>query len=121
MAHAGMDYHVDFISLLSLSNIGTVEPELALTKKPTPAPEVMSGSHLVSNLPPSLGELPKGNNTPLLALLASKECEHNIKGGGVKRMRGQVAGWRADAECATEGVDLACQSKVTTKVGGGGG
>lgn len=121
MAHAGIDYHVDFISLLSLSNIGTVDPELALAKKPILAPEAMSGypcigsGPLASNPTPSLGELPSGNDKPLLALLASKECDN--KEAGVKRMRGQAADWRADAECA---VDLACQSKVTTTIIMGG-
>lgn len=33
MAHASIDYHMDFISLLSLSNIGVVEPEILIAKK----------------------------------------------------------------------------------------
>ncbi len=32
MAYAGMDYHMDFISLLSLANIGVVDPEVSLSK-----------------------------------------------------------------------------------------
>lgn len=34
MAYAGIDYHMDFASLLSLSNIGVVEPEIHMTSKP---------------------------------------------------------------------------------------
>ena len=36
MAHARIDYHMDFISLLSLSNIGVVDPEVMMIKKQQP-------------------------------------------------------------------------------------
>lgn len=40
MAHASVDCHLDFISLLSLANIGVIEPEVSLSKK-----QVASNDH----------------------------------------------------------------------------
>ena len=53
MAHASMDYHMDFISLLSLSNIGVVEPEIQLAaKKERGASQQQAGvGQLASSVP----------------------------------------------------------------------
>lgn len=46
MAHASIDYHMDFISLLSLANIGMVEPEVLMIKNLRKKPQETTVEHI---------------------------------------------------------------------------
>lgn len=79
MAHANIDFHMDFISLLSLSNNGVILPELLLAQKKQAA------------LAPEASEAVQGNG---VALGSSSNGFYHLSNGvglgklnGVKRSR----------------------------------
>ena len=91
MAHANVDYHMDFISLLSLSSIGVVEPEVSMAKKRQQTVSPAGGVQAPN---------PSSNG----GLLDSPQCFPHFKNGdslhslnmnglerGVKRVRETVA------------------------------
>lgn len=113
MAHANMDYHMDFISLLSLSNIGVLEPQLVLAQKKQAAlaPEALQG---LSCTPGWDGH---GSTSNGCCLSNGSNGLTNGNGfeklNGVKRRRGQLEcvsveeGWglpqvEEDPECPTK-------------------
>lgn len=111
MAHASMDYQMDFISLLSLSNIGVIEPELAWAQEHAAAPAALSSTCTAAGFQDGTSgrEPVNGYQLPINGL--NTNC--NGLDRSIKRRRGQL---EAEAERATNlvenGEDWTCPTKV---------